>query len=169
MRIRTATPADAQALTAVHVATWRVAYRGLVPDDFLDALPEDRWRAGWERMLADQVWPTLLAETDDGGLVGFVAFRPTRDEDADPTSTGEVTGLYVAPEHWDTGVGRALMAAAVERLQAAGYRRATLWVLAGNARGRRFYERAGWTPDGTAKELTLGGAVLTEVRYRREL
>ncbi|MCZ0982010.1 GNAT family N-acetyltransferase [Streptomyces diastatochromogenes] len=67
-----------------------------------------------------------------------------------------------------TGVGRALMAASVEALVAAGFRAAALWVFAGNARGRRFYEAAGWRPDGTAVREETGGRVLEELRYRRD-
>jgi RimJ/RimL family protein N-acetyltransferase len=44
-------------------------------------------------------------------------------------------------------------------------------VLRTNARARRFYEKAGWAPDGTTKTDTIGdGTVeLVEVRYRRTL
>jgi GNAT superfamily N-acetyltransferase len=70
-------------------------------------------------------------------------------------------------EAWGTGLGRELMAAACRGLAAAGYEQATLWVLAGNARARRFYDRAGWVPDGSQKQDEIAGLGVTEVRYRR--
>ena len=172
MQIREAGPADAGALAAVHVASWRGAYRGLLPDEVLDALDAGRWQALWDRVLAEAAWPrrgTLLAQTPDGEVVGFADIRPTRDEAAGALPTGELTAIYVTPKHWDTGTGRDLMAAAVDRLRAAGFGAATLWVLSGNARAQRFYERAGWHADGTEKDAIVAGVPVTEVRYRRTL
>jgi GNAT superfamily N-acetyltransferase len=81
---------------------------------------------------------------------------------------GELYALYVDPGWWSTGTGRALMAAAVERLTASAYQRAVLWVLDGNARARAFYEKAAWQPDGALNVLMgLGG--VREVRYARAL
>lgn len=82
--------------------------------------------------------------------------------------TGEVYAIYLVPAAWSTGTGRALMDAALGGLRAAGYRRVVLWVLAGNARARRFYDKAGFAPDGTTNILTgLGG--VEELRYARPL
>jgi GNAT superfamily N-acetyltransferase len=169
--IRAATPADAANLAAVHACSWRSAYRGVLPDEFLDALGPDRWRAAWTETLAATDWPrrgTLLARTD-GTVVGFVSVGPTRDDDAGTAPTGEVTGIYVAPGWWGAGVGAALMTAAVAALTDAGFEQATLWVLRGNVRARGFYEGAGWVLDGCRKDAVIGGSPVTEVRYRRSL
>jgi len=77
--------------------------------------------------------------------------------------------LNLAPEAWGKGLGRALLEAATTKLRDLGYADAVLWVLDGNTRARRFYEAAGWYADGTAKREDVGGVVVTEVRYRREL
>ncbi|MFE7546875.1 GNAT family N-acetyltransferase [Streptomyces gardneri] len=87
----------------------------------------------------------------------------------DPTTTAELAALYAVPEVWGTGVGRSLLAASTEVLVTAGFRTAVLWVFTGNARGRRFYEAAGWRPDGRAVHDVTGGRELEELRYRREL
>jgi len=81
---------------------------------------------------------------------------------------GEVYALYVTPAWWSTGTGRSLMGAALAALEAEGYQRAVLWVLAANNRARRFYERAGFTTDGESNILAGLGGVL-EVRYARPL
>ena len=81
---------------------------------------------------------------------------------------GELYALYVAPAWWSTGTGRALMGHVLTALGADGYPRAILWVLADNARARRFYERAGFTPDGSTNVITGLGGVL-ELRYARDL
>ncbi|MER7540169.1 GNAT family N-acetyltransferase [Streptomyces sp. NPDC097704] len=164
MSIREALPEDAAALAVVHVLSWRAAYRGLVPDPYLDALDTEERAAVWHDRLTAPDRPTVLVATGDGGrVVAFSCFRPC------PDGTAELAALYALPEVWGAGVGRALMAATTEALVAAGFRTAALWVLAGNARGRRFYEAAGWRPDGTTAREETGGRVLEELRYRRDL
>jgi len=81
---------------------------------------------------------------------------------------GELYALYVTSAWWSAGVGRELMGRVLTALEAEGYQRAVLWVLADNARARRFYERAGFAPDGGSNILTGLGGVL-EVRYARRL
>jgi len=80
---------------------------------------------------------------------------------------GELYALYLLPAWWSAGVGRALMTSVLDALRGDRYRRVTLWVLADNARARRFYERAGFTLDGGTNVLTGLGGVL-EVRYTRD-
>ena len=48
-----------------------------------------------------------------------------------------------------------------------GFAESVLWVLPGNVRARRFYERAGWTADGAEKISEVFGVTVPEVRYRR--
>jgi ribosomal protein S18 acetylase RimI-like enzyme len=81
---------------------------------------------------------------------------------------GELYALYVTPAWWSAGAGRALMDLVLASLEADGYRQVVLWVLADNARARRFYDRAGFAPDGGTNIITGLGGVL-EVRYAREL
>lgn len=100
-------------------------------------------------------------------MLGFAAAGVSRDEDAVP-STAELYALYVHPDHWGSGYGYGLHSAAMSEL-AADHTVATLWVLETNARGRRFYERQGWCPDGTRKQEVHGAAVLDELRYRLDL
>src|SRR3954471_10567694 len=83
--IRPAVPAAAAAIAAVHVRTWQGAYRGVLPDEHLDALDVARWTAGWQRLLTGERprSATLVAVTG-GRVVGFVDVVPSRDDDATP-------------------------------------------------------------------------------------
>ena len=94
---------------------------------------------------------TVVAETvvaeNDGAVVGFCGYGPSRDDDASP-GTGEVYAIYLLEEIAGRGVGRELCVHANRRLHALGYRSVTAWVLESNVRARRFYEAAGWTVDG---------------------
>lgn len=170
--VRPAEPRDAPAIARIHIGTWQVAYRGQLPDAFLDGLAAelDRRTQMWKTFIAEAAsrnWTQLVAE-EGSRVTGFVTFGPSSDDPLDP-KVGEVYAIYVDPTYWDRGDGRALFAAAVRGLTDAGFREATLWVLDTNARARRFYEIAGWATDGRTKTEVRGDVALREVRYRRSL
>ena len=167
--IRRATEQDAGAIAKVHVAGWQWAYRGQMPDSFLDALSVERRREAWTKALstpetATRVW--LAAH--DGRVVGFVTTGPPQDA-GHPPSTAELQAIYLVRDAVGTGVGRALLARAVEDLRERGFRSAYLWVLETNARARRFYEAAGWMADGATKADPGADFVMHEVRYQLDL
>ncbi|MEV8613745.1 GNAT family N-acetyltransferase [Amycolatopsis sp. NPDC051373] len=166
--VRPAVVADAAGIARVHVGSWRAAYAGLLPADFLAGLSASRREAFWAESLAAPAprHTVLVAETPDGTIAGFAASTPSRDEDATP-DTGELASIYLLPEFWSQGFGRALHARALTAL-ATDFATATLWVLAGNTRARTFYERTGWTLDGRTKveSVANGTVTLEEVRYR---
>jgi pyridoxine 4-dehydrogenase len=166
--VRPATLDDAEAIASAHVRAWQAAYRGLMPQDYLDRLDLGARVARWRELLAAP-GDVFVAETAGRTILGFTGLGPSRDEDGDPVTTGEVQAIYLAPEAWGQGTGRQLMADAVARLARRGFTRATLWVLSTNARARRFYEAAGWTPDGATKDDDRHGFPVTEIRYTRSL
>jgi GNAT superfamily N-acetyltransferase len=164
--IRPASATDARTIAEIHVRAWRWAYRGLMPDELLDGLSVEQRERMWQRNLSSEGPPNRIWVAEDGsGLVGFVAAGPSQDPDATP-DTGEVYAIYLDPEVVGTGVGRRLFSRATDGLRADGYRTATLWVLDTNERTRRFYEVAGWRPDGETKVEPWQSFELSEVRYR---
>jgi len=162
--IRDGTRDDAAAIARVHVDSWRHAYRGHLPPEMLANLSVERRTQGWRDLLGDAGSPTLVAELD-GQIVGFVGVGPSRDEEG----LAELYAIYLDPTRLGTGVGRALMDAALARLRTLGYPEATLWVIDGNDRAERFYRITGWRLDGARKTEQLGDATVMEVRYRRPL
>ncbi|HXB49020.1 MAG TPA: GNAT family N-acetyltransferase [Streptosporangiaceae bacterium] len=89
-------------------------------------------------------------------------------DDHRPDRAGR-SAIYLAPDSWGRGLGRELMTAALTYLADLGYDEVTLWVLDTNARARRFYEAAGFRPDGAIKVDDSRSFPLREVRYRRSL
>lgn len=162
--IRPATVADAQAIAEVHVHSWQWAYRGLLPDDYLDHLSIER-RAGMHmQRLATETQERTWVAAQEGRIVGFAITGPSRDPNASP-GTAELAAIYLRREATGQGIARELFDHAVHDLWQRGYERATLWVLETNARARRFYEKAGWVTDGTSKTEERPGVHLHEVRY----
>ncbi len=161
--IRDATPADAEALARVHVATWQAAYAHVFPAEELAAIDIEARVEHWRGILTTSEGTTLVAERD-GEVIGFSGVGPGRDG-----AGGELYAIYVRPDYWDSGAGRELMEAAEAHLRAQGSEEAFLWVLDDNPRARRFYERAGWSTDGGVKEDDFLGVRVREIRYRKRL
>jgi GNAT superfamily N-acetyltransferase len=167
MQLRPAEPQDAMAVARVHVRSWQVAYRTLLPDDYLDQLrPEDRAQK-YDFANPDPQKPHTIVAAENSLIRGFATTMPSRDP-ALPNHA-ELAALYVDPQHWGRGIGAALIAAARARLVQHGFRSAYLWVLDGNTRAARFYTIDGWASNGDRRTDTVWGITVNEVRYLREL
>jgi ribosomal protein S18 acetylase RimI-like enzyme len=166
--IRTMTLADCDRVSEIRIRGWRHAYRGLMPQAYLDGLSvardAERRRARFAR--GDGSVVNLVAERA-GEVVGWAAHGPYREDGAGRTGDAELYTIYVDPAHLGSGVGRALLERA-ER-QRGGHPRMLLWVLKENTPARRFYERAGYRPDGAEEPFVVDGVPVPEVRYVKEL
>lgn len=149
VRIRPATPLDAEALAAVHARCWRETYAGLVPEEVFDA----RERTGverWQRGLSDpDRAPTWVAIRGDDvlGFSGAVAVGPGQ------VRSLELTMLYLLAAEHGTGAGQALLDVAV------GDAPCFCWVAEGNARALAFYRRNGLLPDGARETVERWGGL----------
>lgn len=149
--VRKARPADSVAIAAVHVAAWRSAYPGILPDSFLAGLSVSRQAVHYDRAIrAGTGVMVAIASANDvapGGaprIVGFTTAGKTRRGEAGSWALGEgeIETLYVLDDWRDRGVGRRLLCAAARHLAESGCRSAYLWVLRENP-SRWFYERLG--------------------------
>lgn len=172
-RVRLATPSDAGAIATIHVRAWQTVYRGLVPDAILDGFDIDQRIARWTRVLETESGAsegehrTWVIEDGAGPPVGFATSGPGRDESAPPPDgAGEVYAIYLATEAIGRGVGRALFTHAVTDLTSRGYASIVVWVFEANPLARRFYEAAGFHPDGARYTIDFDGTPIDEIRYR---
>lgn len=164
MACRDAVVDDGIAIARVWVAAWQAAYPGLMPPQYLAGLDAEAALPRFEPVL--RASPSVLVLELDGEIVGFSRYGASRDPDVG-SETGEVIALNLHPAWWRRGLGRELLRETQQRLRGRGFLEATLWVLHGNARARRFYEARGWRLDGVEKhDDTLTGFVLHEIRYR---
>ena len=165
--LRRAVSSDAAAIAEVHVACWRQAYAGLVPDRMLAELSVDARSAAWTRILAEceQVPATTVhVACDAGRIIGFVCSGGQRSADLRERFEGEVSAIYVLRQAQGRGIGRALMTNAARDLRASGMHGAALWVLRDNWPARGFYERLGGEP--AAERVDLRGQFsLAEIAY----
>ncbi|MEU6664939.1 GNAT family N-acetyltransferase [Streptomyces sp. NPDC046727] len=159
--------ADCDRVSEIRVRGWQHAYRGLMPQPYLDGLSvtadAERRRARFAQ--GDGSVVNLVAERG-GRVLGWAAYGPYRDGETH-TGDAELYAIYVDPAHVGGGIGRTLLAASIERCSA--YPRMLLWVLKENASARRFYERAGFRADGAEEPFEADGVPVPEVRYARSL
>ena len=161
--IREARTADAAAIAAVYVETWRDAYAGVIPDHVLVNMSRRRQTADWRCAIGHgrSRHLVLVAERAEGGIIGLGSCGRARDTGL--PYRGEVYTLYVHPDHQGQGVGKALLAELFRGLKRKGMASALVWVLADNP-ARFFYEARGGRLVGTRDE-PLWGTVLREMAY----
>ena len=159
--VRPAERADAAAISRVHVATWRTAYRGLLPDDFLASLDEAHYAERWRRTLLDGANRVYVAENADG-VIGFASGG--RERAGEDGYAGELYAIYVLADAQGHGHGRRLVQAVVGGLRELSLPNMIVWVLRDNAPARGFYERLGGVFL-REQPITIGATVLQEVAY----
>ena len=166
LEIRPAQRADLGQVAAIHVASWRAAYHGLVSAEILASLSLEKRKSAWEGWFETpgaQLWAACRA----GHMLGFARLQPAPHSEKLPPGFGELTHLYLEPAAYGTGVGRPLFRRVVQSAREISLAGIALWVLEENSRARMFYEREGLATDGArqTRPQWLGDGVY-EVRYR---
>jgi ribosomal protein S18 acetylase RimI-like enzyme len=159
--VRPAELDDAAEIARVHVATWRSAYRGLLPDDFLASLSEGHYTERWRRVIAEGSSRVFVVE-ETNGLAGFASGG--RERAGETGFAGELYALYVLEEAQRHGHGRELVRAVAGALRELHLPNMIVWVLRDNSPARAFYERLGGTYV-RAQPITIGATTLEEVSY----
>ena len=163
MEIRLANPGDdTLEISKIYAQSWKAAYKGIVPQKYLDSLPEDRWAF----KLTQSAFHSMLV-IEDGSYIGTSSFGAAREEEW--AGWAEIISIYLLPEVFGRGIGGQLLGAVLTELSHIGYHKVYLWVLEGNARARRFYETHGFRCLGEAKDIEIGGKLLQELRYVCEI
>lgn len=155
--IRPATPADVEAISAIHISARQHAYADLLSPQALSVMAEGVTPQMWAMRLPAG-WGLVAVE--DGTVVGFVYVCPNPEG---LPGVGDLMALHVDPAHQGRGIGGRLHDAGLEILTRHGFSSFVLWVLEGNERAMRFYRRRGWKHDGERVE-DVGGFFLRFVR-----
>lgn len=166
--VRVAWADDAAGIAALQVRTWHEVYAGLLPDDVLPSDPgqvAQAWRASL--VSPGDARNRVLVALDRNRVVGFAITSPAADPDCDPIADAELMELTVDPAERGKGHGSRLLQAAVDTMRADRFRRAVLWVVAGDDALRAFLTSAGWAPDTAHRELDLHGDGRVRVKQVR--
>ncbi len=171
IQIRPAREEDAANIARVHVRSWQTAYRGILPDSYLDALEpssrEERWREVLRPpMESRHTFVAEIATRQVDGIVGFASGGPERDglTVEGIAYKGEIYALYLLAEYRRQAIGHRLVAAATEWLIAEGMDSTVIWALRDNGPARAFYEALGGVVM-AEKTITIGPSNLVDVAY----
>ncbi|UFS96448.1 GNAT family N-acetyltransferase [Nocardia huaxiensis] len=148
-----------RSLAECHIACWREAYQGLVPQHVLDAFDLDQRAAAWEKNRLAHPDETVVAVID-GAVAGFANAGPDLDESADVQR--QIRAMYVRSAWYGTGLAHALMRAVLTRDADT-----SLWVFEENPRARAFYRKFGFELDGQRRVEAFTPAM--EVRMVRRV
>jgi len=138
MQIRTAQVGDEQSIAGVIIDTWKVAYRGIVPDSFLDSLTTEKHEELFRRNITDKTETILVLENHEKQIVGVVSGGQDRLGNYDC----ELVAIYILPDYQKMSYGKCLFRQLIEEHKKYQYKSMIIWTFRDN-RDRNFYESLG--------------------------
>jgi GNAT superfamily N-acetyltransferase len=178
--VRPAGPDDAVEIARIQLATWRQAYRRILPRQVLDGLDEawitSRWAASIEKpptarhrvlVAVEQAQQSYLVGFAASGEADEAALAP--DEPALDPDVASVTDLLVEPRWARRGHGSRLLSACVEHWRADAFRTAVAWAFDADTAMKAFLASAGWEPDGAVRALDVDDLLVPQLRLHTSL
>ncbi|SDB47607.1 Acetyltransferase (GNAT) family protein [Ruminococcaceae bacterium FB2012] len=149
---------DLTEISNVYEESWKYAYKGIIPQSYLDSIPKGRWADSITRPGMSN-----LVMTENGRIIGTAGFCRSRWESR--SDHGEIVSIYLLPGYIGKGYGGQLLQRCMDELRKQGFSRLLLWVLEENVRARRFYEKNGFICSEEYMQDNIGGKDLREVMY----
>ncbi len=162
IKIRRATLQDVSIISQIHAECWKTAYRGIMPQKYLDELKVDFWVPTFTNWIENGIFSVYLICVDEIP-VGCTAYGKSRDDKL--PDWGEVISVYIRSDYWGKGLAKKLLEYVLLCMRQDGYRNCYLWVLKENLRARHFYEkiRFEWNQDELFSDIM--GKQIVDVRY----
>lgn len=161
MQFRKAKPEDIRDISRIHALSWKTAYKGMVPQQFLDDLKEDHWIEPFTNAFHENRLSAQLV-CDNEIPVGCISYGKSRDSGL--SDWGEIVSFYLLPCYWGKGYAAPLLELAMADL-GRSYRSIFLWVLKDNLRARKFYENNNFYWNNDEFNFEIMGQQLIHVRY----
>ncbi|MGO1235225.1 MAG: GNAT family N-acetyltransferase [Microbacterium gubbeenense] len=151
---------DAADMGRVHAQVWHETYDGMISSAALEAVSPKRLADLWSNYSDRGEDHRHAAALVDGHIVGFAASGPARDDDA--PAPRELYFVFLLDSWHRKGVGRKLFDAVVDEGEPLYG-----WIAENYPGGTGFYEKRGFTIDGTKRTEPFLGEELTEIRFSR--
>ncbi|WP_294371475.1 GNAT family N-acetyltransferase [uncultured Clostridium sp.] len=164
--IRNGQQKDAEILSKIYASSWKHAYRGIVPDEYLKNLKDDFWVEKFKKWIGERILKVKLIYLDDEPA-GAISYGKSRDDKF--PDYGEIWSFYMKPEYFRKGLGRKLINSAISDMVDKGFKNCYLWVLDKNKNARRFYEKSGFKYNKDKYRSKIMDTELFELRYVLDL
>lgn len=125
---------------------WEALYRHQSEHGMLLRLPEGAYEA-WSKSIVPFLgrFASIVVAELNGEIVAFVAGRiRTLPPYFGSTTVGSISEVFVSESYRSGGIGRRLLAFAIDWFQNQKITRVELQVVSGNPEGIRFYRQLGW-------------------------
>jgi len=148
--IRKALSEDVYDYTKCHISIWQSAYKGIVPDDYLDnmSLEIEQRVEKYKSTLSNPGYCEYYCVMLSSKMIGFIAMNPC---------TREIWAIYLSDEFWGNGYGQEMLDFSINKLKQIGQGEISLWVFENNGRARRFYEKNDFKFNGSRRKVDWYG------------
>ncbi|MBR5599192.1 MAG: GNAT family N-acetyltransferase [Alphaproteobacteria bacterium] len=162
IKIRIALPNDAKKIAEINIKTWRICYKGMLPEELLknrDITEERILRIHQEIQSCDKIY--IVAEIN-GEVVGYCYGGNKRDNDY--PFKYEIFAIYVLSEFQNQGVGKALFDEFKKIINNTSF---YLYALKQNIKAHNFYQKQGGKEQPKYERViqTKEGIKIEEVLY----
>lgn len=148
---------DNQAIASIYAKSWKSAYRGILPQEYLDNVNSQKWMNIFEDT-SRQMFLAIQNET----IIGVITCSKARDDRW--FDWGEIVSIYLLPDYYHHGIGTKLLQVALQELINQGYKQIYLWVLEENQSAIAFYKKNGFKESKEIVQVNIGGRLVNEIR-----
>lgn len=149
---------DLLEISGIYEKSWKFAYKGIIPQDYLDGIPTGHWA----KSLNNNGMNNLLL-IENSQIIGTACFGKSRWKKY--SDYGEIVSIYFLPDYISKGYGKILLNKCVDELNKLGFHKILLWVLEDNHKARKFYEKNEFICSEEYLNDSIGGKELREVMY----
>lgn len=160
--IKDARVQDAETISNIYAESWKVAYKGLIPQRYLEELQNDFWVSAFQNWINNNILKVKQIYENDTP-VGCIGYGKSRDEKL--PNWGEIVSIYIHPDYFRKGYGQKMLDIALTDLKIDGFQNCYLWVLKENMTARLFYEKNGFQCNQDVFNLEIMGEKLMDIRY----
>jgi ribosomal protein S18 acetylase RimI-like enzyme len=162
VKIIKASTKDSEIISKLHALSWKTAYKGIVPQEYLDELKYDFWVDAFQNWISNNILTVQLLYRNETPA-GCIAYGKARDENY--LGWVEIVSIYIHPDYWRRGYGHKLLETAILDMKKRGYQNCYLWVLRENHSAQKFYEKHGFYYNDEECIFEINNQPLTDIRY----
>lgn len=166
MQIRRVERKDLLEVAKIKVETWQQSYDGIINKKYLENMDYKKIAEKWSKNFNNE---NFLVVVENEKILGFCRYGDRGDEfDRFREYDGEIYAIYISEKYAKKGIGKKLVASAMEDLKKQHKNKVIIWCLEQNIEAQKFYNRIGGNFLGK-KQAKIGDELYKEVAYGYEI